>query len=327
MHNLKKWSIVVACVLICGALIYSALHPNEPDQQAIKHQKNIAVLLRSSTDDYWNYVRKGADNAALEYDVTLQLHFPENDGDIDGQIRIAHTIIASDPDAIIIAANSDMEFAEVLEEANRRRIPVIAVDSKLTSGVTTTYIGSDNEAYGQEAMKEMAKLLNYEGNLLVVDYMYAGINGEARENGVYEELKNYNNIKVVSSVECSDDVNQCKQVVIKEIEENKIDGILALMTTSSISSALALKELNASKDIKMVGFDSSIQLLELLQEGQMESLFVQNAFSLGYLSVQYALQAADGQNISTSYLRDMTIVNKDNMFWLKNQKLLFPVVQ
>jgi len=327
MHNLKEWSIVFVCVLICGALIYSAFHPSEPDHVAVDHQKNIAVLLRSSTDDYWNYVRKGADNAALEYDVTLQLHFPEHDGDVEGQIRIANTILASNPDAIIIAANSDKEFAEVLEEANRRRIPVIAVDSKLTSGVTTTYIGSDNEAYGQEAMKEMAKLLNYEGNLLVVDYMHAGINGEAREKGVYEELKNYNEIEVVSTAVCSKDVDECKQIVIKNLKERKVDGILALMTTSSISSALALKELNASSDIKMVGFDSSIQLLELLQEGQMESLFVQNAFSLGYLSVQYAVQAANGQNISTSYLRDMTIVNKDNMFWLKNQKLLYPVVQ
>ncbi|URN96645.1 MAG: substrate-binding domain-containing protein [Candidatus Pristimantibacillus lignocellulolyticus] len=326
MHNRKEWLIVLVGVLICGALIYSAFHPSKPDRVAVNHQKNIAVLLRSSTDDYWNYVRKGADNAALEYDVTLQLHFPENDGDIAGQIRIAHTILASNPDAIIIAANSDKEFAEVLEEANRRRIPVIAVDSKLTSGVTTTYIGSDNEAYGQEAMKEMAKLLNYKGNLLVVDYTHAGINGEAREQGVYEELKNYNDINVVSTVVCTNDVDQCKQIVKKNIKEHEVDGILALMTTSSISSALALKELNASNDIKMVGFDSSIQLLELLQEGQMESLFVQNAFSLGYLSVQYAVQAADGQNLSSSYLRDMTIVNKDNMFWLKNQKLLYPVV-
>lgn len=327
MHNLKEWIIVAGCLLISAALIYSALHPNEPDQVTVDHQKNIAVLLRSSSDDYWNYVRKGADQAALEYDVTLQLHFPENDGDIEGQIRIANTILDSNPDAIIIAANSDAEFADILEEANRRRIPVIAVDSKLTSGVTTAYVGSDNEAYGQEAMKEMAKLLNYKGNLLIVDYMHAGINGAAREKGVYEQLSNFNDIEVVSTAMCSRDVDECKKVIIKNIQQYKVDGILALMTTSSISSAMALKELDASDDIKMVGFDSSIQLLELLQEGRMESLFVQNAFSLGYLSVQYAAQAAEGQSIATTFYRDMTIVNKENMFWLKNQKLLYPVVK
>lgn len=327
MRKPKEWLIVFVCVLISAALIYSALHPSEPDLVKVDQEWNIAVLLRSSTDDYWTYIRRGVDNAALEYDAKIQLHFPENDGDIEGQIRIAKSILDSNPDAIVIAANSDEEFAEVLDEANRRRIPVIAVDSKLKSGVTTTYIGADNEAYGQEAMTEIAKHLNYRGKLMIVNYENAGINGKAREAGVYEALDNYKNIELVDKVLCPVDLNTCKQLIISSIQENDVDGILALMTKSSISSALALKELNASSEIKMVGFDSSTELLELLQAGQMESLFVQNAFSLGYLAVQYAVQAANGQTLSQTYNMEMTIINKENMFWLKNQKLLYPVVK
>ncbi|HIW33257.1 MAG TPA: substrate-binding domain-containing protein [Candidatus Paenibacillus intestinavium] len=327
MHNFKEWIIYAVCFLISGVFIYFALHPSQSDQVTIDNERNIAVLLRSSTDEYWDYVRKGADHAALEYGASLQLHFPKDDGDVDGQVRIAQTILESKPDAIILGANSDAEFADVLKEADRRHIPVIAVDSKLTSGPTTAYIGSDNERYGQEAMKEMARLLNYKGNLLIVNYVSGGINGIAREKGANDEVINYPDIQSVSKVECSSDIDECKNTIMDHIEREHIDGILALMTTGSISSALALKELDASDKIKMVGFDSSIQLLELLQEGELESLFVQNAFSLGYLSVQYALQAANGQSTSHSLLRDMTIVNKENMFWLKNQKLLFPVVQ
>lgn len=327
MHNRKEWLVSFVCVLIAAALIYSALYPGEPAQEPIDEKWNIAVLLRSSTDDYWTYVRRGLDNASLEYNAKIQLHFPEHDGDVEGQIKIAYAILETNPDAFIIAANDDQSFAGVLEEASRRRIPVIAVDSRLTSGPIATYIGANNEAYGRAAMQEMAKLLQNNGKIIMVNYVHSGINGRAREFGATDELKQYTDIELVDQITCTADIKICQEEISSSIEKHDVDGILSLITSSSLSSALALKQLDHSHQIKMVGFDSSTQLLELLQEGQLESLFVQNAFSLGYLGVRYAVEAANGKSVAPTYNMGMTMITRDNMFWLKNQKLLYPLVK
>jgi len=327
LGNRKEWLIVGLLFITAGLLVFSAFNPQEKAQATIDNELNIGILLRSVNDDYWNYVRKGADLAALEYDVKLQLHFPEHDGDIDGQIRSAMAMIEGNPDAIIIGANSDESFASVLKEAARRKIPVIAVDSQLTSGKVSSYIGSNNKTEGQRAMREMAKHLSYSGKILLVGYVNGGINGDLREQGVYEELEHYDGITLVDHIECSRDQEACKSQLVQLIELYEPDGILALNTISSVSSALAIKQINAAEKIKIVGFDSSMQLLELLQEGQLQSLFVQNPFSLGYLSVQKAVEAAKESTSGKDHIVQMTIVNKENMFWLKHQKLLFPVIQ
>lgn len=327
MGNRKEWTFIGLMLIVAGLLVYSAFNPQEKAQATVDNELNIGVLLRSMNDDYWTYVRKGADVAASEFDAKLQLHFPEHDGDIEGQIKSAMMIIESNPDALIIGANSDEPFASVLKEANRRKIPVIAVDSQLTSGKIASYIGSNNEAEGQQAMQEMAKHISHEGKILLVGYVNGGINGSLREQGVYAELEQHENITLVDHIECGTVQETCKQQIVQLIKQHEPNGIMALNTISSISAALAIKQLNAAESIKIVGFDSSLQLLELLQDGQLQSLFVQNPFSLGYLSVQKAVEIAKDSSNKSDIVVQMTIVNKENMFWLKNQKLLFPVVQ
>lgn len=326
MKSKRDIILVIVLVIISIVLIISAFTPAQSDINVKPNKINVALIMRTASDDYWNYIQRGADSAAREFDVQLTIYAPEFDGDVAGQIKIAKSVLDSSPDVIIIGANADDPFASFLNEANRARIPIIAVDSLLTSGVTTTYIGANNFLSGQQAMDEMAQLINNRGRLALVNYEFGGINANLREAGVLDQLKQYPNIELVKTLDCSIELDACKSQMKWVYEEENIDGVIALMNKPALASALALKEMDHVPSIKIIGFDSSNALLELLQEGYLQTLFVQNPFTQGYLSVQQAIDVYNGKIVKSYNQMQMSKITSENMFWLQNQKLLFPVV-
>lgn len=326
MKSKRDIVLVIVLVAISIGLIISAFSPNKSDINIKPSKINVALIMRTAGDDYWNYLQRGADSAAREFDVQVTIYAPEFDGDVEGQLKIAKAVLDANPDVIILGANADEPFASFLNEANKSRIPIIAVDSMLTSGVTTTYIGANNFLSGQQAMDEMAQLINSRGKLVLVNYEYGGINANLREAGVLDQLKHYTNIELVRTIDCSIEIDACKEKMKWVYENEQIDGVIGLMNKPALASALALKEMEAMSSVKIIGFDSSNALLELLQEGYLQTLFVQNPFTQGYLAVQQAIDVYNGKVIKSYNEMLMSKITSENMFWLQNQKLLFPVV-
>lgn len=325
----KHKSMIVSWLLFLVALclLYSALYPGPEEPQQEEAGKTIQLILRTSKGDYWKNVTMGAQAAVKEFGITLHVSAPADEGDIDGQLQTAMQSLETKPDAIVLGANADSAFEPFLIEAAKRHIPVIAIDSLLTSGQIDSYIGADNYLAGKEAMREMADRLGGKGDVAIIAFSKGGINGKLREKGIRDAVKDYPGVRLVDGQFCSDEYGACQAAVRSMLDKQKLDGVLSLNTETSIGAALELKHRQAGEKIKLVGFDSSSELLELLQENQLQALIVQNPFSMGYLSVKHALQAASGKSVPEQVEIGMELITEENMFWLKNQKLLFPVVQ
>jgi ribose transport system substrate-binding protein len=327
MVNIK--GKVISCLLLITAvlLLYSALYPGTDEPKKEKAGKTIQLILRTSKGDYWKNVTMGAQTAVKEFGITIHVSAGADEGDIEGQLQSAMQSLETHPDAIVLGANDDAAFEPFLKEAAKRNIPVIAMDSLLTSGKTVSYIGMDNYMAGKEALREIAKQLGGKGEVAIVTYSKGGINGVLRERGIRDAVEEYEGLHLVGSQLCSEEYQECEQTVSSILDKQKVDGILALNTETTIGAAHELKRRQVGNKIKLVGFDSSPELLELLQENQLQSLIVQNPLSMGYLSVKHALAAAEGKTVPERVEMSMELITEENMFWLKNQKLLFPVVQ
>lgn len=326
---MKHKGIIVSWLLFIAAagLLYSALYPGLSEPKQEQAGKTIQLILRTSKGDYWQNVTMGAQAAVKEFGVNLHISAPSDEGDIDAQVQTAMQSLETEPDAIVLGANADSAFEPFLIEAAKRHIPVIAIDSLLTSGEITSYIGMDNYAAGEAAMREMSEQLEGKGDVAIAAFSKGGINGGLREKGIRDAVKQYPGIRIVDSQYCSDEYGACQQAVREMMDKQQIDGVLSLNTETSIGAALELKRRQAGERIKLVGFDSSPELLELLQENQLQTLIVQNPFSMGYLGVKHALEAAQEKAVPERVEMNVELITEENMFWLKNQKLLFPVVQ
>jgi ribose transport system substrate-binding protein len=86
-----------------------------------------------------------------------------------------------------------------------------------------------------------------------------------------------------------------------------------------------LKRGRLAGKIRIVGFDSTPDEIEFLESDVIDSLIIQNPFSMGYLGVKYAVDAMNGKPVPKIVDTGSKVINKDNMYLPENQKLLFPL--
>lgn len=327
MNRRQRMIIGIILAVTALVLLVSAFNPGFLERKQKPSDLTIQVILRSNEGDYWPNVVLGAQAAVKEFGITMYTTASYEETDADGQMLAAMQTLAAKPDAIVLGASDDEIFAPFLKEAAKRHIPVIAIDSLLTSGKTKSYIGMDNYAAGQEALNELAALLNGQGNIAIVAHAAGGINGKLREQGIVDAISQHPGIRLVDRVVCSGDRDYCSEAVGEALHKQQLDGIVALNTESSIGAAVELKKEQTGERVKLIGFDSSPELLEMLQENRLQKLIVQNPFSMGYLGVKYAVEAALGRKVPSRVEMKGMLIDRSNMFWKSNQKLLFPVVQ
>jgi ribose transport system substrate-binding protein len=106
-----------------------------------------------------------------------------------------------------------------------------------------------------------------------------------------------------------------------------VKGIIALDAGTSIGVAEEIEKMGLQEKIKIVAIDSPPEVLEYLQEGVISATIIQKPFSMGYLGVKYALDASEDKPVPERVDTGTKVIDRENMFWSENQKLLFPFVK
>jgi ribose transport system substrate-binding protein len=291
-------------------------------------QKNIALILKASNGDYWKTVRMGAEAAAKEFNVNLSIASPDREEDVKGQIELVNQAIKDGADGLVLAANDFKSLAEVTDRAADRDIPVITIDSEVDSAKVRSYIGINNYEAGQKAGQKLVELVGDKGRIAVMSFGKGAKNPDQREQGLLDELSKHPQIQVAGKEYCYSDPKLCGELTEKLLaNDNRIDGLAALNAISSMGAATAIQKLGLTGKVKVITFDNTPEDIGFLQDGVIQATIIQNPFSMGYLGVKYAVEAMDDKKTPEFVDTGTKVIDQENMFWLDNQKLLFPFVQ
>jgi ribose transport system substrate-binding protein len=105
-----------------------------------------------------------------------------------------------------------------------------------------------------------------------------------------------------------------------------LGGMFGSNESSTVGAVRALQSKNR-KDVKLVGFDSSPQLLEALKSGEIDSLIVQDPFEMGYRSMMAAITKLKGGTPDHIQNIQPTLVTRENMNAPEIQKKINPDLQ
>ncbi|GAA4839501.1 substrate-binding domain-containing protein [Paenibacillus vulneris] len=290
--------------------------------------RNVTLIMKKESGDYWNTVKMGAEAAAKEFSVNLKVTGPEFEGDVNGQIALIDQAVKEGMDALVLAANDYDALGETVDRVAGARIPVIAIDSEVNSPKVRSFIGIKNYDAGQQAGKKLIQLTGESGRIAVISFGQGGRNAVQREQGLLAAIAQYPGIQTNTKLDCSMDVKRCDELTARLLSEpGSIDGIVALDAAASIHVAAETDKTGLAGKVKIVTFDSTPEDIEYLQEGVIQATIIQNPFSMGYLGVKYAVDALDGKKIPEFKDTGTKVIDQENMFWSDNQKLLFPFVK
>ncbi|HEX2946874.1 MAG TPA: substrate-binding domain-containing protein [Clostridia bacterium] len=293
--------------------------------------KNIALIVRMNNGYYWGSVKLGADAAANEFSVNVRCTAPEDEEDVEGQIRLVNSELDQKVDALILAASDYNALVEVTERASDMHIPVIIIDSEVNTDKINSYIATDNYSAGIKAGNQLIKILGGSGReakVGIMNFVKGTRNAEQREEGLLKAISGHSGIKVVAKEYCSSDKKLAFELTQKMIRENSdISAIVALNAISSEGVAEAVSQMDLAGKVNIIAFDSTPNEIDYMEKGVIQVLITQNPFNMGYLSVKSAVEAINGTSISKYYDTGSEIINKDNMYLPENQRLLFPFIK
>ncbi|MBW4839015.1 MAG: substrate-binding domain-containing protein [Paenibacillaceae bacterium] len=293
-----------------------------------KQVTDVDMIVKMDRGDYWKTTKLGAEVAAKEYNVRLNFLAPENENDVEGQIRLMEEAIKRRPDAIILAATDYEALGQVTDRTSYSDIPVVSMDSEVASTKVKTFVGTNNYEAGQKAAERLVELTGPDSEIGIMNFVKGARNANQREEGFLDYIARFPGVQVVDIQYCGSDENLAYNLTADMLERfPDLDGIVSLSAESSIGAGRAVDELGYGGKVKMIAFDNPPEMLELLQEEKVQAMVVQNPFNNGYMAVAAAVQAARGEKLQDRIPTDTKLIDLNNMLWPENQKLLFPFVK
>ena len=260
----------------------------------------IALVSKGFQHQFWQAVKKGAEQAADEFDVEISFEGPDTESNVDQQIQMLQTALDKQPAALGFAALDSQAAAPLLQQAQDQNIPVIAFDSGVDSDIPLTTAATDNKAAAAEAAKHMAEAIDHEGEVALVVHDQTSVTGKDRRDGFVEYMeKNEPNIKIVDIQYGGGDQAKSADLTKALIAAHpNLKGIYGSNEGSAIGVVQGVKELGIDKGkLAIVGFDSGKAQIDAINDGLMLGAITQNPIGIGYETVKAAVQALDGKEL------------------------------
>lgn len=321
MDKLRRLVCLILVPMILGGLLGCSDNTLSSEEKRTK----IEVVVKKKDASFWSVVRLGAEAAGKEFDVDVKFDGPVNEKDIEEQIKIVDAAINEKVDAIVLAASDYTKLIDVVERADAQKIPVVIIDSELNSNKIKAFVGTDNIDAGNKLGQTLVEKLGKSCKIAVMSFIKGAATSDQREQGVFQEINKYPDIKVISTLYSNSDENIAYELTKKLIKENPdLDAIVCTNAYGTVGTARAVEEEGKAGKIKIIGFDSTPEEISFVEKGVIDALVVQNPFNMGYLGVKYALDSIKKKAVPKSYNTGSTYIDKNNMYLPENEKLVFP---
>jgi ribose transport system substrate-binding protein len=326
MRKQALWTAVLAAAAFAAVYTISTYRLFGPAPQK---EKTVVVMLKSSDirSDFWQTISAGAKAAAKESGIKLVLRGPLSDADVKAQIDLLDAATREKPQAIVLAPVDSNLLAPAAAKVRAAGIPLVVMDTPLSGSQAQTSVTSNNTDAGKQAGQALTGKTKSRPVFAVISDFRDSPLTTARTNGVLEALTpdSSTNYGTYYADESEDKAYRLAQALIVAHED--LNGLITLTEKATLGAAKAIKEAKLGDSVSLVGFDSSIYEIQLLEEGLLDATVVEKPFNMGYLGVQNAVKLMAGRPPAGTIYIDSSVVTRETMYNPENQKLLFPLLE
>jgi len=297
---------------------------SKPEKE--KSQPRILVSPKGLVHNFWVTVKSGADSAGKELGAEIIWKGPAQETDIAGQIAIVEDYINKKIDAIVLAACDTRALNALIGRALDNGIPVVTIDSGVDDEQPLSFIATDNLKAAELAADELARLIDYKGEVALMPHVPGAATTIMREEGFKKGLAKYTDIKLVAVQYSNSDVATAMSVIENILSAHpNLAGIFPTNEAGVLGTVQALTARGKIGQIKVVGFDAADDEIKALTNGSVQALIVQDPFKMGYLGVKAALDAIAKRPIEKRIDTGVYVITKENMATPEMRRVLYPL--
>ena len=271
---------------------------------------NIAINLKTLSSEYWQTVKAGCDEAAAELGVTIDVQGPAAETEIQEQVSQLETMLASNPDAIIIAPlDGDAVIGAI--EASGYTGPVLFCDTDCAYSEKVSFIGTSNQvAAYQGGVYGVA--VNGENTKALIIYGQEGDNTSNLRKAGYEQALEEAGLVAVAEMSGNNTTDGATKVMEDQLMANPDNNLVLCHNDDTAIGAYNAISAAGVEGITIIGFDGNTSAIEMISTGDLAATIAQQPQLMGYLSVEAALKVLNGETVDENIVVDTVIIDAEN---------------
>lgn len=313
LHRAVPLSAVLAAGLIACA---PGTAPEETESEAAPRPR-LAFITGGDTP-FWDIAVAGAREAALSFDVELEVHMPTEAA--EGQNQFLKELLSQEIDGVSISPIDPSGQLQLLNDV-ASLAPLVTHDSDAPKSRRLCYIGVDNYMAGRLCGRLVKEALPEGGSIAIFVGRLEQLNAQQRRQGLIDELldrpveeekrvferyfpaQRYaksgtvegERFTVVGTFTDDFDYTEAGRLVAAALEEHpELDGVVALFSYNAPIALRTLEELGRIGDVQIVAFDEDEATLEGIEAGEIFGTVVQNPYRYGFESIRILAGLARG---------------------------------
>lgn len=285
----------------------------------------VSVIVSDSNNDRWIAMKQGMEQAAGDCHIDLNIVSTGPFETLEEELDVVRREIANDVDGVILQMVSSEQVYEALEELFTKEA-VIFLETDIEPEEYFASVVPDNIGIGAALadciLKDYGERIEGK-NIGILGGNQKQISMQQRLSGFVEQMKE-------SKAEIAWVLDAESESTIEEQEMlASIDLLVALENAETERAVDYLLEVSPeTKRCALYGEGISEKAVYYLDRGLIKSLVVPNEFHMGYQSVrEINRQLSSSPMIGQSSQVGFLVVDKENLYEVDTQKILFPIVQ
>ena len=283
-----------------------------------KNKLTIAFSYPNGKSNWGNLLLSEVNTEILLYsNYNIDLITKDAQRDKQKQKEDLKEFLNENIDALLLCPMDTSLYNQEIEAFLKKGIPVIIIDSRVSTSEYTSFIGQNNKNFGIEAAKYTARLLNKKGSVLMVVGNPNSATAKQRSCGFIDEIAKY------PDVEMSDTIigYWSKEITLNRLDKlfstgYKPDLVYAHNDVMAHSAHLASKKHNISPFI--IGIDALNTHdggINLVYEGAIDMTLFNRPE--GGIAIQHAIAAIEGKEVPKETLIETFPIDKNNVYGIK----------
>lgn len=273
----------------------------------------IAVVLKTLSAEYWNYVKDGCEAAAKDLGVKVTVVGPNAESDIEGQVAQIEQQLGAGCDAIVCSPNDAGAAINALQPAIDNGTPVIAVDTNVGIEGQKCFVGTSNTEAAYEGGKWGVEHMREGTNAVIIYGQEGDATSNMRQEG-YTKACEEAGIPILDALSGQNTTDGSVKVMEDLLSSHPGEiGLVLCHNDDSAVGALNACQSAGISDIVIVGFNGDKFAADLIKQGQLQATVAQQPFEMGYQAVEYALKAIQGEEVPEVVNAPVEVVTSENV--------------
>lgn len=281
---LKRIRMIAMAAVAVTAVAFPAIAAEAPEGGSVAAVENTKgpvriAFLSFQNNPFWTPVTEGAKAAndyLTKFDATVD--FVDLGDELSAEAVVAgiEGALAKKYDGIVVVPIFD-GTARIINEATDEGVPVFNIVAEgATESKRLAFIGHDAISAGQQIGEYIAKKMDGKGKLGVITGYFGATQHTQRMNGAVDYLKaKFPDIQIVGPFENKDKAESAYSLVQDMMTANPDLSMVYVTAGGPFGAAKAVKDLNLTGKVGVVGFDHTPDNMQYLKTGEMVGLLDQ----------------------------------------------------